>query len=336
VAVRDARLVLPAGYLLLAPVCNTLDAISLFSGRQHFAFLVTVAVVYAAWRLLRQRRAGKIHVRCGKETLVASLALLAVVTLYAAGTMLARPLARLAMSAPDDVVIDFHSHTSFSWDGRRDFPPEANRLWHRTSGFDVAYITDHGSFDGALQAALRNPARAGDGTVLLSGIEVRSDGEHLDILGTDAGDAAAYKGDTLAEGIFLRKVRVEKPVPPLVLLTLPGQLHPEQSAVPIDAVEISDGAPRALSEIDTQRASILRLAREHGAALVAGSNNHGWASASPAWSVMAIPGWRSMTPSQLDAAIRSTFFRRGSKATRVIARVSRAARPRTAATRSAP
>jgi hypothetical protein len=318
--VRDAHLALSVGYVLLTPVCNTLDALSVFSGRQHFAFVATIALIYALWRLVRQKRPARAHVRCARETLVASLVLLALITLYAGGTMLARPLPRIVMSSPDDIVIDFHSHTSFSWDGRRDFSPEANRLWHQASGFDAAYITDHGSFEGALEASLRNPSRAGDGTVLLSGIEVRSDGRHLDILGTDASDAAAYKGDNLAEGIFLRKVRMESPVPPVVLLTLPGHLDADKSAVPIDAVEISDAAPRGLSQIDNERATIAGFARAHNAALVAGSNNHGWASASPAWSVMEIAGWRSMTPSQLDTAIRSTLLSRGPRATRVIER----------------
>jgi len=318
--VRYAHLALSAGYVLLAPVCDTLDALSVFSGRQHFAFVATIALLYTVWRYVHQRRSGRAQFRRTREALVASLVLLAVITLYAGGTMLVRPLPRLVMSSPDDIVIDFHSHTSFSWDGRRDFSPEANRLWHQASGFNAAYITDHGSFDGAQEAARRNPSRAGDGTVLLSGIEVRSGGRHLDILGTDASDAAAYKGDDLAEAMFLRKVRMERPVPAVVLLTLPGHLDPERTAVPIDAIEISDGAPRGLSQIDNERAAITKLARDHNAALVAGSNNHGWASASPAWSVMAIVGWRSMTPAQLDTAIRSTLLRRGPRATRVIER----------------
>ena len=59
--------------------------------------------------------------------------------------------------------------------------------------------------------------------------------------------------------------------------------------------------------------------------MVAGSNNHGWARAVPAWSVMEIAGWRSMTPSELDTAIRQTIFRDGNRSVRVIER--RAAGP---------
>src|SRR5205085_12644606 len=143
----------------------------------------------------------------GKESLMAVLALLSLVTLYAVGTMLPRPIAKVAMTSPSSIVVDFHSHTSYSWDGRADFTPEANRRWHEASGVNAAYITDHGTFGGAAEAASRNPSRAGEGTVLLSGIEVRSMGRHLDILGTDARDSAAYRADDLDERTFMQKVR---------------------------------------------------------------------------------------------------------------------------------
>jgi len=319
-AVRDAHLRLPFWYAVLAPVCDALDAISLFSQRQHFAFLGTCALFYAMWRWWRRNPERARHIRFWKEFLMAGLALLAMLTLYAAGTMLPRPIARIAITSPSAIVIDFHSHTNFSWDGRAEFTPEENRRWHQASGFAAAYVTDHGTFDGAIEAAKHNPSRARDGTVLLSGIEVRSMGQHLDVLGTDAGDSTAYKSDDLDEKTFLQKVRTGKQVPPIVLLTLPGHLDPQKTAVPIDAVEISDAAPRALAQIDLQRTTILNLAEDRGLAMVGGSNNHGWARAVPAWSVMEIADWRSMTPSELDTAIRETIFRGGYRSVRVIER----------------
>jgi hypothetical protein len=319
-AARDAHLVMPIPYLALAPICDALDTISLFSQRQHFAFLATCALCFVAWRVMRRRRAIARHRRVGKESLMAALALLALITLYAAGTLLPRPVAKLAVTSPNAIIIDFHSHTSFSWDGRADFTPEANRRWHQASGVDAAYVTDHGTFGGAVEAARHNPARAGDGTVLLSGIEVRSMGRHLDILGTDARDSGAYTADDLDENDFVQKVRTRTAVPPIVLLTLPGNINPPTAAVPIDAIEISDGAPRALAQIDAQRQTILDLVRRDGIGMVAGSNNHGWARAVPAWSVMEIAGWRSMSPSQLDSAIRQTMFQRGYRAVRVVER----------------
>jgi hypothetical protein len=223
------------------------------------------------------------------------------------------------MTADDAIVVDFHSHTNASWDGRAGFTAERNRLWHRQSGFDVAYITDHGTFAGAEAAATHNPARAGEGTVLLSGIEVRNRGRHLNVLGTSAADSAAYLSGDLQERIFRLKQRAAT-VPPLVLLTLPGSIDSRGSTVPIDAIELSDAAPRGLAQIDTQRAKLMEMAAGENIATVAGSNNHGWASASPAWSILEIPGWRSMSPPQVDAAIRTEVLERGFKSVVVVER----------------
>lgn len=325
IAISDGKLALPFLYQILAPICDTLDTLSLFSQRQHVALIVTAAVCWAAFRWSRRGVGPNGSSRFSRECVLGMLALLSLVAVYAAGTLLPRPMARLVMTSPNAVVIDFHSHTNFSWDGRRGFTPDENRAWHGAAGFDVGYVTDHGTFRGAAEEARLNPARAGEGTVILSGIEVRSEGRHLNILGTDARDSLAYRSDDLNEDVFIRSVRNEIPVPPIVLMTLPGPLKPGSGKVPIDAIEISDGAPRALSEIDAQRSKVLNIARDGGLAVVAGSNNHGWVYASPAWTVMEIPDWRSMTPAELDVAIRSTILQRGHAAVRVVER--RAAGP---------
>lgn len=319
-AAPGARLALPAWYVALAPVCDSLDMMSLFSQRQHFAFLLTCAVVYVTWRLCRRKSTRSRWPVAWKESTLALGAFLGIVALYAAGILLPRPIAALKMASPDAVVVDFHSHTNFSWDGGSGFSPEENRRWHHASGFDVAYVTDHGTFAGAEQAAARNPARAGEGTVILSGIEVRSMGRHLNILGTSASDSPAYVAGDLQEGAFSRTVLARKTVRPVVLLTLPGSVKPVRSGIRIDALELSDAAPRALAQIDLQRGALLDLAERDHMAMVAGSNNHGWASASPAWSVMQIPGWRSMTPAELDVALRQSIIHGGSSAVSIVER----------------
>ena len=145
-AISDGKLALPVLYRVFAPICDTLDTLSLFSERQHIAFIATCALFYAIFRWRCRAPGATGWSRLGKESLLAALAFLSLVGVYAAGTMLPRPTARLAMSSSSAVVVDFHSHTSFSWDGRADFTPLANRRWHEEAGFDVAYITDHGTF----------------------------------------------------------------------------------------------------------------------------------------------------------------------------------------------
>ena len=316
--ISDATLHLSRAYRVLAPICDTLDAISLFSLGQHLAFLATCALVFTSWRVFLSQNSRR-RLRKRDELTAASQALLVVLSIYVGGALLPRPITRLAMSSPDAVVVDFHSHTRYSWDGRSDFSPEESRRWHHASGFDVAYITDHGTFAGAEAAARNNPPRAGDATVMLSGIEVRDRGNHLVVLGTDAADWQSYTAGDLHERIFERETASRGAARPVALFTLPGNLKSE-SAMAVDGIELSDAAPRGLAESDRERAEIVALAHGQKKSLVASSNNHGWASASPAWSVMQIHGWRAMTPAQLDVAIREQILDRGLSAVEVIDR----------------
>lgn len=313
-----AALNLSLAYKVLAPICDTLDTISLFSLGQHVAFLLTYAVAFALWRVIYRKRCAK-RIRKRDEVFAAGKALLVLLSVYIVGAMLPRPIAKLTMSSPDAVVIDFHSHTRYSWDGRADFSPEQSRRWHRASGFDVAYVTDHSTFAGAEEAAQQNPGRAGDGTVMLSGIEVRDRGNHLIVLGTDSGDWRSYTAGDLHEHIFESEAEARGAARPVVLFTLPGNLKSE-SAMAVDGIELSDAAPRGLTQTDGEREQIVALAHGQKKSLVASSNNHGWASASPAWSVMQIHDWRALTPAQLDVAIRRQILSEGLAAVQVIDR----------------
>lgn len=317
--VGGAALSLSPGYRILAPICDTLDTISMFSLGQHVAFAITCVVLYTVWRFLRDRQSAPLFECTRCEIGAAGKAVLALMAVYVFGAMLPRPTARLALSSPDAIAIDFHSHTRYSWDGWSSFSPDASRRWHQASGFNVAYITDHSTFAGAEEAALDNPAHAGDGTVMLSGIEVRDRGNHLVVLGTDARDWQSYTAGNLQELAFKQQVEGRKSARPVVLFTLPGHLKSE-SAISVDAIELSDAAPRGLSQSDAQHEDIVRLGGEQNKTLLASSNNHGWANASPAWSVMQIPNWRAMTPTELDVAIRGQILSDGSSAVRVIDR----------------
>ncbi len=314
-----AALKLSLAYQALAPLCDTLDTISLFSQRQHAAFLITCMLAFSLWRVMRKRTPCTLSTSLRCELAAAAKGLVVLLSVYAVGAMVTRPTARLAMSSPDDIVVDFHSHTRYSWDARSAFSPEASRRWHQASGFDVAYITDHSTFAGAEEAAVKNPLRAGDGTVMLSGIEVRDRGNHLVVLGTDGADWRSYTAGDLHEHVFQRNAAERGSARPVVLFTLPGKLKAELGMA-VDGIELSDAAPRGLSQSDAESGTVGQLARDQNKALVASSNNHGWASASPAWSVMQIPNWRAMTPAQLDVAIRKEILLGGLNAVRVIDR----------------
>jgi hypothetical protein len=232
-----------------------------------------------------------------------------------------RPMASLSLQDPNLIAVDFHSHTSASHDGRLDFDAERNREWHQSSGFNAAYITDHRTFEGALSAADGNPSVAGDGVTLLPGIELRDGDEHPILLGADPTRTRITSADL--KGAIIKTDG--STVPPLLLLTMPGNIRQvplgeRTSAVRLAGIEVADGCPRGMAQAARDKTDILALAGRLHLTPVAGSDNHGWGRAAPAWSVLRIRGWRSMTPASLDIAIRRTILARLPGTTDVIAR----------------
>ena len=232
-----------------------------------------------------------------------------------------RPMASLTLRDADLIAVDFHSHTEASHDGRPGFNAERNREWHRNAGFDAAFVTDHQTFDGALDGVRDNPAASGERTVLLPGVELRDGTEHLILLGVDPRRMKITSPDYLGAAIAADG----GPVPPILLLSLPGNISsipPEEitGAVRIAGIEASDGCPRGLAQSAAARDSILTVGARLGIAIVSGSDNHGWGRIAPAWSVLRIPGWRKLTPAQLDIEIRRTILTRGVHAVQVIER----------------
>jgi hypothetical protein len=249
-----------------------------------------------------------------------ALLLLILAVLLAA--VLPRPMARLVMLNPDDVVFDVHSHTNFSHDARASFTVEDNRAWHRAAGFDVAYVTDHRCFDGAAEGLRGNPRRAGDGTVLLSGIELPPDESHLVVLEPPDAVAPAALFDPWCVRAGPGRALATWPVR---IQTIPEtftrlRIALASSDTSVTGIEMSDGAPRGIAQAQRDREEILRLAHKYHLALVAGSNNHGWGRTVVGWSVMRIPAWRALTPDALGAAIEMKIRTQRDFASHVIER----------------
>ena len=98
-----------------------------------------------------------------REVIGAAILLGAIVVTYAAAAFLPRPMARSTVSDETVLAVDFHAHTEASHDGRTGWTDDDVRAWHRDAGFDVAYITDHRSFEGAERGIASNPPRRGAG-----------------------------------------------------------------------------------------------------------------------------------------------------------------------------
>jgi hypothetical protein len=245
-----------------------------------------------------------------REWLVALLSLIGLIAFYGFGVLGVRPMASLRSEDPDLVIVDFHSHTETSHDGRPGFDVSARRAWHRGAGFDLAYLTDHLSLDAVGEASAANPALAGEGLSFLPGREVRFKDQHIVVLGSE--DPAAGVADHAPW--------------PVLIQTIPNDL----SRVPIPdadgerggvyAIELVDADPRGLRQSGEDREMLLAIADSLNLALVAGSNHHGWGRAAAAWTLFRVPGWRTQSPTELGREIEASIRRDRTDAGQVVER----------------
>jgi hypothetical protein len=120
-------------------------------------------------------------------------------------------------------------------------------------------------------------------------------------------DYALFKGRYLAAAALESAVAAGR-TRPVIVQTIPGSLgHIPRAGmakvVPVTAIEVSDAAPRGLSDGDRNHAWILALADSLDLAIVSGSDNHGWGRTAAAWTVMRVPGWRGLAPPALEQRI---------------------------------
>ena len=328
-SVPQATLDRSAGYLLIAPISAILDTITLLSVRQHVALVVTLVLGWAVWwwwsrrdidlAIAPGRRAVRIVARVG-------IALVGLIGLYAIAVMVPRPMAALRTEGPAILAIDFHAHTRHSHDGRWNWEAEDVRRWHRKAGFDVAYISDHRTFEGAREGWANNPTQAGTETLLLPAIEAVWQGEHVNILDADR----MYRGilDAPLRDVDTEALRLASLVPgnePVLIETIPGDLSKVVPAkghgtAGVRAIELIDGSPRGLAQGRQQRARILDIADSANLALVAGSDHHGWGHAASGWTLMILSNWRAAPPEEVSRAIAATLRAGGRGSTKVVER----------------
>jgi hypothetical protein len=320
--VGEVRLDPSAAYLSIAPVSDVLDTLTLMTVGQHIAVFLWAVGLFILWRVLRARRRP---MSTRREAIAAVLFLVGVVLVYVVGALAPRPMAGITASDGTVIIVDFHSHTKYSHDGRPGWTEDDVRDWHRGAGFDAAYITDHATFEGAERGVASNPGLAGEGTMILQGLELFYRGEHVNALSA----GRRYRGLTTPDlrDMDDRALELASFLPqtaPLVIETVPGNLAkvpgPLPTAPGVGAIEIVDGAPRGLAQTRRERARIVHIADSLNIALVTGSDNHGWGRAAPGWTLMRIPGWRGMGTDSLSRRIEDVLRVGRRDATRTVER----------------
>lgn len=328
---RGFSLAFPLGHLLLTPFSALADWLTFNSARQDKILIVYLLAAYwVVWLLCRKPRPeGRSRMKAAARAVGGYLAYLAVVMgLLAWAALSQRPMARLLAPHPDDLVLDFHSHTYRSHDGRPSFISRKNMDWHRQAGFSAAFITDHNTVSASAEARQISRDEASTGYRSLFGEEVSLHRAHIVALTPKEWiDNRSYDGDPDGIRRFLWDCGTR--LKALCILSLPEYWlynfdRVEQFADwGAKGVEIVNSAPKALDFPAGKRRQVVELCRRKGLFMAGASDNHGFSRAAYAWNVMRVSGQAALGPDALEKAVSETLRREGFSAVRVAARVKR-------------
>ncbi len=288
----DADLSRPALYVIFAPISNLLDAVTFLSMARAIWFLVSWVVVLGGLGLLLPGTRGQ-------RILRAALGVLLPFAVAAAAVLLPRPVPALTAAELQQgglTIVDYHSHTDRSHDGRKDWTLERLGSWHAEQGFQAAYVTDHNTpFMGAND----------DGPIpLLPGVEWSVYQQHVVVLGTvTQTDLAPYSHDTPGMvGLFTAMHSQGA----LAIASLPEYREHHWAdldqfvAGGVDGFEIVNCAPKALAFSGAERQAVITLARRHDLLVTGASDNHGWGKVTCVWN-LAHEGAHGFSGSQVIA-----------------------------------
>ena len=272
----DAALTRPALYVILAPLSNTLDALTFLTIERAEVLLATWVILFALWGVVagRTRRGRLIRI---------ALAPVVVFALAGAAVTLPRPVPTLESADSDATIIDFHSHTQASHDGRHGWTDDDLARWHADQGFEAAYVTDHNVI---------YPGRENGVIALLPGVEWSVYRQHIVALGRaqpiDSTSHALFSRDTPG---MLKLFAYLHQQGALAIASIPEywENHREDLeqfvSAGVDGFEIVNCAPKALRFSSADRADVLLLAKSHDLLVTGASDNHGWGKVTCVWNL---------------------------------------------------
>jgi hypothetical protein len=302
---HGVHLTAPWLYVVLAPLFSVWDGISMLGMGRLKGLLIGCAVLYGFWRVVRGMRRDTSGLR---EARTFAAALIGFVSFVTAGALWHRPMLALAGAGPDDIVVDYHSHTNASHDVRhtamRHFDVAANRRWHARAGFDAVFITDHNLIH-------EPPADAAERPIACPGTEVSAWDAHIVLLGpTPAVPRDVYAASL--DGLLTLLRTSDSAYGALSIASLPEYERHHWRRLDLlatsglDGFEIVNAAPKANELTRARRDSVVALARHYNRAVVGVSDSHGWGATSMVWNLVDLPGWRGRwrnQPAAVCAAI---------------------------------
>jgi hypothetical protein len=344
---ENATLSFPLGHILLAPLTLVGDWLNGGSINDLRGFIIWVTLGYVLARLSLDSAStpGRLVVR---REIAGGVAVVAALILFIAWLALVpRPIPRLLAGGDDALVLDVHTHTEASHDGRRGFGRRRNAEWHRRAGFDVAFVTDHGiGPEGTGAQGHRGTEVARGETRLLGGVELSLSALHLLVLGVGGRiDAEGYADSWESTGALIRKLsghgdaevarrnrergdtaRAERAPRPFLVASLPeywrhhwGEDLGTLVSWGVEGFEIWTTSPKAMTLPRSARRAVVARCRLSGLTMFGSTDMHGYGYTASVWNLVRLPGWREMGDSALTGALLARFRSSAADATRVLA-----------------
>jgi len=303
-APAGARVAYPWTHVLLAPLTLLADWLNGGSRHELVGFAVWLLVGFVVVRLAARPAAGGGR-RGRREGLIAVVFLAAVAAFVGWGYWMPRPIPRLVAASADDLVLDVHSHTSRSHDGRPGFGAARNAAWHARAGFDVAFVTDHNTTGAA--SAWRKEAPAAR-PLLLDGEEISLSGVHVLALGiTRPITNQPWDASWDSTGALIRRLHADSV---FLVPTLPedwrrhtGTEWGRLSEWGVDGFEIWTTAPQAMDLPPSGRRSVIAWSRLENRPVFGSTDMHGYGFAASVWNLVRLPGWRALGSDDLQRAL---------------------------------
>jgi hypothetical protein len=296
----------PAIYTFFAPVFQLGDRISILSVKQMFILFIYINTLWVVFRGAALFGKSATYRDIPAE-IVRFIGINAFVLLcLSLFIFVPRPLPTLVTKDPDIIVLDFHTHTEHSWDGRPSASLSNQIHRRRSGGFDAFFVTDHSNRYSDLEEAAVSALKAGGITPIpLRGEEISVKAFNLMVLGPDIEDPKFYNPNKAQNLLLNNKDNPETLV--IATVDVDWWKHPEALdpfvIAGLNGIELAKASPRGLNLTVEDRERMVRYARKNNLIITGASDNHGFGYTDYVWNLLRLPGWRSLEPAQLERAI---------------------------------
>lgn len=310
---KEYRIEIPATAYILEPFVGISQYFWRFTDFrfQTLSWLVWVILLYLLFNLKK-----KINISERLKGLFKVIISFTLICLFI--VLVPLPKYSLQPENPEEIVIDLHSHTTYSHEGIA--TPEQNIRWHLAHGFSAWAITDHPR---TLRGAKRTKELVKEKypqAVIITGQEIKcytgKQGENFLLLGIDEVIDERKYGREIAKiaNLIHEKYKGAVIVPHWWRKKFHNLKNLAEAGV--DGFEIYTA--RTLGPERTTREAIKNACRENNLIMLGSTNWHGWGSASHIWTSIHIENWPNLNNKEREQTLLDTLRNRKMDLFRVI------------------